>query len=281
MPDTFDNSRSTQLVPAITPLLIAYNEAQNIGRSLDRLRWAKRIVVIDSGSTDETARIVSQYPQAELIVHPFSSFADQCNFGLSKIHSEWALSLDADYILGDELIEELSALKDEGVAGYSAHFVYCVYGRQLRGTLYPPRTVLYRVQLAKYQNYGHSHKVSVAGPVRRLRGKILHDDWKPMSRWFLSQQGYARKEADFLLSSDPAHLSRNDRVRRLIWPAPALVALYVLFAKGCILDGWPGWFYMLQRLLAETMIALELIDRRLHRSATDASGSERGEKTCS
>ena len=275
MPVNTDNSVSQLLAPAITPLLITYNEAQNIGRVLDKLHWAKRIVVIDSGSTDETAQIVSQYPQAEIIVHPFKSFADQCNFGLSKIRSEWVLSLDADYILSDELVEELNVLNDDGAAGYAADFVYCVYGRQLRGTLYPPRTVLYRTHLAKYENHGHSHKVSVSSPLRRLRGKILHDDWKPMSRWFLSQQGYAKKEADYLLASNPAHLSRNDRIRLLCWPAPVLVALYVLFAKGCILDGWPGWFYMLQRLLAETMLSLELINRRLYRSAPDASGSVR------
>ena len=260
---TVNNKELELIAPAITPLLITYNEAQNIGRTLDKLLWAKRIVVIDSGSTDETAQIVSQYPQAEFIVHPFHSFADQCNFGLSKIHSEWVLSLDADYILSDELVDELSALKDEGAAGYLAEFVYCVYGRQLRGTLYPPRTVLYRVHLAKYKNYGHSHKVHIAGSVQRLRGKILHDDWKPISRWFLAQLSYAGKEADLLLTSDPEQLCSSDRVRRLCWPAPILVAIYVLFAKGCIFDGWAGWFYTLQRLLAEILLALELVEQRL------------------
>jgi hypothetical protein len=39
----------------------------------------------------------------------------------------------------------------------------------------------------------------------------------------------------------------------------------VLFIKGCLLDGWHGWYYALQRLLAETLIALEILDRRLRR----------------
>ena len=47
------------------------------------------------------------------------------------------------------------------------------------------------------------------------------------------------------------------------WPAPPLVFLYALLVKGCVLDGWPGWFYVLQRTAAEIMIALELADRRL------------------
>jgi hypothetical protein len=49
----------------------------------------------------------------------------------------------------------------------------------------------------------------------------------------------------------------------MIWPAPLLVFLYTLFAKGCILDGWAGWSYALQRLLAETMLALELCERKI------------------
>ena len=47
------------------------------------------------------------------------------------------------------------------------------------------------------------------------------------------------------------------------WPAPILVFLYTLVWKRCILDGWAGWLYVLQRTLAEVMLALEIVDRRL------------------
>ena len=54
----------------------------------------------------------------------------------------------------------------------------------------------------------------------------------------------------------------------MAWPAPILVFLYTLITKRCVLDGWAGWLYVLQRTLAETMIALEIVDRRLRRSIT-------------
>ena len=57
----------------------------------------------------------------------------------------------------------------------------------------------------------------------------------------------------------------------MAWPSPILVFLYTLLAKGCILDGWPGWFYVMQRTLAETMIAIELVDRRLHTSSVECA----------
>jgi len=248
----------------ITPLLITLNEAPNIVRVLEKLRWAHRIVVVDSGSTDGTCELVAQFPQAELIHRPFDSFASQCNFGLTQVRTEWVLSLDADYELSEELVRELQQLQlPQDVSGYRAAFVYRIHGRPLRGTLYPPRTVLYRVQDARYADEGHGHRILLPGEIGTLRGVIYHDDRKPLSRWLASQQKYAQLEAEHLLGTPAKQLSSADRIRRAGWPAPILVFFYVLIVKGCLLDGWVGWYYALQRVLAETMIALELLDRRV------------------
>lgn len=253
----------------ITPLIITYNEAPNIARTLSKLSWARRIVVIDSFSTDATLDLLRGHPQVEVIQHPFSDFATQCNFGLTQITTPWVLSLDADYELSDRLVDEIGALPgDESVSGYRASFVYRIYGRPLRGTLYPPRVVLYRAGAARYANEGHGHRVIVAGEVRALRHVIYHDDRKPLARWFASQQRYAAEEADYLCAK-PHALRRTDRLRRMAWPAPLGVLFYTLFAKRCILDGWPGWFYALQRLVAEILIALAVLDRRLRGAQDD------------
>jgi glycosyltransferase involved in cell wall biosynthesis len=249
----------------ITPLIITLNEARNIGRTLDKLTWARRIVVIDSGSTDETIDIIRNYPQVDVIYHAFVNFADQCNFGLAQVTSPWVLSLDADYELSDEFVAELKSLMPSAeTAGYRAPFIYRIYGRPLRGTLYPPRTVLYRKDKAVYQNEGHGHRVLVRGNVIPLSKPIFHDDRKSLARWFTSQQRYARQEAEYLLGSDRAKLDAMDRIRLAVWPTPLAVFFYTLLVKGCLLDGWPGWYYALQRMLAEVMIGLEIIDNRLH-----------------
>ena len=252
------------MISQITPLVLTFNEAPNIERVLRKLSWARRIVVVDSGSNDGTLEIISRFAQAEVYHRPFDNAAEQCNFGLTLIRTDWVLSLDADYELSDELVQELLNLKDtEGVAGYRGSFVYRIYGRPLLGTLYPPRTVLYRVKGAHYVNEGHTQRVVVTGEVRSLRGIIYHDDRKSLPRWFASQERYARLEADHLLNSEPRFLPFADRLRRTGWLAPIAVFFYVLIKKRCLFDGWPGWFYTLQRVLAETMLALELIDRRL------------------
>lgn len=254
-----------RIAQAITPMVITYNEAPNIARCLNRLRWASRILIVDSGSQDDTLSIVRSYPQVDVVQRPFDDFASQCNFGLTHIATPWVLSLDADYELTPELELELQHLTEDRFTAYEASFTYCIYGRPLRATLYPPRRVLYRREMAHYRNEGHGHRVDIAGLVGRLDGRIRHDDRKPLPRWFNSQQRYAAREADYLMSSDRAELRRTDRIRLLAWPAPVVVFLYTLVWRGCILDGWPGWFYTLQRTLAEIMIALEIIDRRLQK----------------
>jgi hypothetical protein len=125
--------------------------------------------------------------------------------------------------------------------------------------------VLYRRDRATYVNEGHGHRVTISGNLGWLTGKIYHDDRKPLSRWFATQQHYAAEEANYMLSSNRGALQGFDRIRLTGWLAPAVAFLHALIVKGCLFDGWPGWYYALQRLLAETMITLEIIDRRLRR----------------
>jgi glycosyltransferase involved in cell wall biosynthesis len=248
----------------ITPLVITYNEACNIGRTLAKLDWARQIVVVDSGSTDGTLDILAGCARVVTAHRQFTDFAGQCNFGLALVTTPWVLSLDADYLLSDELISELGELQSNNeTTGYRTRFIYRIHGRALRSSLYPPRIVLYRTGLASYVQAGHAHRLEISGPVRDLRGWIYHDDRKPLTRWLVAQRAYAADEADHLLSGRP--LSRPDRLRRTAWAAPLAVLFYVLFVKRCVLDGWPGWYYALQRLIAEALLAIEIIDRRLSR----------------
>jgi glycosyltransferase involved in cell wall biosynthesis len=248
----------------ITPLVLTYNEAPNIARTLAKLSWARRIIVIDSGSTDATLELLRNDPRVDVFDRPFTDFAAQCNFGLAQVQTPWVLSLDADYELSDSLVAEIGALvAGEDVAGYRAQFVYRIHGRPLRGSLYPPRVVLYRKELAHYRNEGHGHRVTVGGQLGELRGVIYHDDRKPLSRWFDSQRRYAAEEARYLVDTPVEKLKLSDRIRRSGWLAPFGILLYTLFVNGCILDGWPGWFYALQRLIAESMIAAQIVERRL------------------
>jgi glycosyltransferase involved in cell wall biosynthesis len=254
------------MLDRITPLILTYNEAPNIGRALERLRWARDIVVVDSFSGDETLEIVKLFPQARVFQRQFDCLKNQWDFGLKEtgIKSEWILALDADYILTPALLHEMERLEPPpSITGYRANFEYCVYGSPLRGSAYPPVVVLYRREFAHYRQDGHAHRVVVKGQIEGLRSPILHDDWKSLSRWLSSQDSYQQLEAEKLTAGELDELSLPDRIRRMRFISPFLVLFYCLILKKGILDGKKGIYYAFQRMLAETLLSLHLMDREL------------------
>ena len=256
------------MLEIITPLILTYNEASNIERVLERLGWAREVVVVDSFSDDETAEIASRFPYVRVVQRAFDTHSAQWNFGLKDtgISSEWVLALDADYVLTPEFVDELRTLRPAAETnGYQAKFRYCINGRILRSGVYPPVTVFYRRNSARYETDGHTQRLIVEGKVETLRSRILHDDRKSLSRWFQSQQRYMALEAKKIVSAEAESLGIADRVRRLRVIAPLAVLFYCLIARGGVLDGWAGFYYAFQRMLAELLLSLYLIEQDLER----------------
>jgi len=265
---------TVQSLELITPLILTYNEQANIGRVLERLSWARRIVVIDSGSTDGTLEILSQHPQVEVFTRSFESHARQWNFGLDQISEDWVLSLDADYLITDRLQQAIARATEQandsdspGLAGYRIPFRYCVFGKPLSGTVLPPRIALFRREAGHYVDDGHAHQLRLQGRCGELSEPILHDDRKPLSRWLWAQERYLRLEVAKLNATPTAQLSRSDRVRRLYVIAPFAILLICLIWKRGLLDGWRGWFYAFQRMYVETLLSVMLLEERFKTAA--------------
>ena len=253
--------RQSLMLDKITPIVITYNEDPNIGRSLEKLAWAKKIIVVDSFSDDKTLSILKGFPGVCIFQRKFDTFASQCNYALQQVDTEWALSLDADYILSDQLIEEIKNLqKTCNVNAYYIKFRYCIFGEPLRATLLPPRQILFRTNQASYVDDGHAHCLKVQGKEDFLKSYIYHDDRKSLGRWLQSQDRYATAEAKKLRETPTNQLNLQDRIRRHKIFTPFLVALYCLFYKGLILDGWHGFYYSFQRMLAEIWLSVRLMD---------------------
>lgn len=257
------------MLDQITPLILTYNEATNIGRTLEQLSWAAEIIVVDSFSTDDTLEILSSYPQVKLYQRAFDTHTNQWNYGLDLVKSEWVLSLDADYTLSKQLIAELGCLpKAAPIDSYFVRFKYCVFGKPLRGTLLPAREVLFRKAKAIYVDDGHTQLLKVEGQSQTLAAHIYHDDRKSLSRWLWAQDRYMLIEAKKLLDTPAVDLSFSDRLRKQKVLAPFVILLYCLLVHRGILDGWAGWYYAWQRMLAEILLSLHLIahQQRVHES---------------
>lgn len=255
------------MLDKITPLILTYNEAPNIERTLQQLTWADTIIVIDSFSTDQTIEIVKSYSQGYVLQREFDSHTQQWNFGLEQIQSPWVLSLDADYIVTDELIAEISALPFDGnIDGYFVRFKYCVFGKPLRNSILPPRQVLFRKSKAIYVDDGHTQLLQIYGNSTTLSAYIHHDDRKPLTRWLWAQDRYMIIETKKLLETNISELSLGDRIRKQKIIAPFIILIYCLIFKGGIFDGWHGWYYAFQRTLAEIILSIRLIEAEKFKS---------------
>ena len=264
----------------ITPVILTYNEAPNIGRCLTRLDWAVDVVVVDSCSSDGTRDIASEFRNVRLFSHTFKDHASQWLYATREtaIATEWILTLDSDYMVSDELVREFRTLDLEpGIAGYEVGFRYCVLGRPLPRSIYPPRIVLCRKDRATFYQDGHTQRLAVDGGVRRLRSDIDHDDRKSLTQWLAAQDAYARLEREKIVSNQGRNLAGADRIRALGFVAPIAVLFHCLFVKGLILQGFQGWFYTYQRVMAELILSLYLIEDRLLRKRMPEPPEEQGQ----
>jgi len=250
----------------ITGVILTFNEAPNLARTLGPLSWLRDIVIVDSMSTDGTVAIAAAFPNVRIVTRAFTTHAEQWNFAIEQtgIATEWVLAIDADHVVSDGLVREIQALQpDPAVAGFAAAFDYCIDGQPLRGAAYPPVTVLYRRARGRYEQDGHTQRVRVDGELRPLAARILHDDRKSLGHWIAAQARYMALEADKLGGSHSGQLGLADQLRRWVVLAPPAMFVYCYVVRGGILDGKAGLFYALQRAASELILSLFLVRRAM------------------
>jgi glycosyltransferase involved in cell wall biosynthesis len=251
------------MLDRITPVLLTYNEIENIARTLSHLAWARDVVIVDSGSTDGTLEILARTPRVRVFNRRFDSHANQWRFAMdnTEITTEWVLRLDADYQLSDALITEIARLvPDPLVVAYNVDFTYAIFSERLNASLYPPKPILLRRGCFSIYDKGHTEAWEINGGVSRLEGRIIHDDWKSTKQWVEGQARYMQLEADSMLSWKTGLI----RWLRLHPPLmPIATFMYCLFGKGLLLNGRAGIFYTLQRTVAESVLSLLVLERKL------------------
>ncbi len=253
----------------VTPVILTYNEGPNIAKALRSLDWADEVVVVDSGSHDDTERLARTFSNVRWLVRAFDNHRAQWDFAIRAAgdRAAYVLALDADYEVPPAFAQEIAdhfAMGD--FAGGIAGFEYRINGRALMGSVYPAKLVLFRPDRVKISQPGHSQELAVEGPTYRFKTKLVHDDRKATSRFVTSQLEYSRLEADRLLHRRTKRW--QDRLR-LTGLMPIVAGIGSYLRAGGPFKGRAALRYGYERLVFESLLALRLLnpDERAERKA--------------
>src|SRR5437868_2071106 len=124
----------------LTAIILTFNEAENVVDCIETLRFARQIIVFDSGSTDQTAKL-AQAAGAQVMVRPFDNYANQRNAALDAVRdsADWVLFVDADERVPRALAEELhESMEYPGYAGFRIPRDNYIFGHLTRGAAAAP-----------------------------------------------------------------------------------------------------------------------------------------------
>ena len=222
------------------------NEEQNIRRCLESIKWCDEIVVVDSGSTDETLSICREYTD-RIFERNWPGFVEQKRFALTQCVHEWVLNVDADEEvspeLRDELIEVLSADMKQQVeqSGYYLLRVVFYLNRWWRkGGWFPEyRLRFFRRKATSWGGEDPHEKALVTGKIAKLNTELRHYTYADMSQHARSLN---------LLSSVAAasmHSRGEDStlLQMLLNPVYRFIKFYII--KKGFLEGLPGFIVAL------------------------------------
>ena len=182
--------------------MIAMNEEANLPRTLESVKWADEIVIVDSGSRDRTIEIAKSFG-AKTSYHQFGGHGEQKNVALDLCMSEWTLLLDADEVMTPELQREIQELL-VGEPKYDAYWIprlNLYFGKWIRhGGFYPDRKLrLFKRGVARLsEGVGPHSTPQFAGPRGKLKGDLLHYAYPTMGIYLEHMDRYSSEIAPLL-----------------------------------------------------------------------------------
>lgn len=200
----------------LTVLVLTLNEEMHIRRCLESANSvAARVVVIDSGSIDQTCEIAKALG-ADVFSNLFTTHAKQLNWALDHVGvtTKWVMKLDADEYLTSELTEQLPAVlaqAREATSGYTINLRRIFMGKWLRyGALYP-------IHLLRIWRFGQGcceerlmdEHLVVQGEVEHINADFADDNLNSLTWWTDKHNKYASREAVELLNLQ-YHFMSND-----------------------------------------------------------------------
>lgn len=245
----------------ITVIVSVKNEELNLPSCLDKLGRFGQIIVVDSGSTDETINIAKAMDVEVLEFEWNGKFPKKRNWALqnANIKFEWVLFLDADEFVTDEFVAEVE-IKTQNVEynGFTIQFENYFMGKKLRYGYGFQKSALFKKSKGAYEKIDedlwshldmevHEHPI-IEGRVGVIKAKVVHKDFKNLDHYISKHNAYSTWEAQRYLQLKHAqntHLSLNQKIKYGLLNTGLLPMVYFIgayFIKLGFLDGKEGFY---------------------------------------
>jgi glycosyltransferase involved in cell wall biosynthesis len=193
-------THSAKQPTSLSVFIITKNEADRLPSAITSVRdVADQLIVVDSGSTDDTCAIAAQLG-AEVHHRDWTGYGEQKVFGESLCRHDWILNIDADEALDETLQQQIRALLGGGTIDRHTAYripVTPVYNeRSHRLTCYQRPVRLYNRRYAGFSDSPvHDSVIVREGSVARLRGQILHRTFRSIAHHLEKLNQYSSDQA--------------------------------------------------------------------------------------
>jgi len=211
-------------------VIITKNEEKFIFDALKSAVFADEVVILDSGSEDQTCNIAKKIG-ARVEQQAWLGFGAQKNKAVELADNDWVFVLDADERITPELRDEIiSTLKNPQFDGYRIARLNNFFGKYIKTCgLYPDYSIrLFNKNKGKFNDVAVHESVQINGRVLSLKNHMIHLAYENIDEFKVKQKRYASL----------SHKKRN-RLKALISPVWTFFKLY--FIKLGFLDGWRGF----------------------------------------
>lgn len=250
----------------LTAIILTKNENINITDCINSLQgFVQRVVVVDSGSTDDTVETAKRMG-AEIYIHPFENYSHQFNWGIdnTKVATKWTLRIDADERLTPELCEELEQLMkqhdQDDVNGIIMESWFYFLGKCIKhGGCKKRKLMVFKTGIGRIEERNmDEHTILSTGNAVAAKERFIHYDFHDINHFITKMNWYAAREMQDYIScmcensseklQDPI-ISKTRRLKfGLYYKFPPflrslLLFLYIYIFRLGFLDGKEGYIY--------------------------------------
>ncbi|MCH9689101.1 MAG: glycosyltransferase family 2 protein [Gammaproteobacteria bacterium] len=223
----------------LSVIVITKNESHRIRRCLASVQWADEIIVLDSGSTDNTCEIAREYTPHVLINADWQGYGVQKQRVLSHATGQWILHVDADEWVDETLkIKLLQVMEENKVDACRVPIRLCFYDKPLRFSSSPTRHArFFKREGARFSDDLVHEKIILPDNARiqQLKTPLFHDSFLDMHHAIEKMNKY---------SSYSAHIRLDNKKRSMGLPRSFLGAFWMFVRcylfQGGFLDGQAG-----------------------------------------